>query len=172
MQVNQFSEAVSSLTYRMMLLLLHAVGHASGDKAPGGLPAGSLYLPAARLILASTCCTKPLFEPQMRKAAARTGADVVLMRHGLFPETLNVALFDVIIHVNREPELISDLVLYEHPADGFWLVPSGNGAHIALEQDGLRLADQPPFVTWHERCDAVCRAAKLIARHARPGGER
>lgn len=169
MTLNDLAESVSRLTRRMMALLLRIVCHAEGEKGPGGLPAGSLHLPDARLILATTCCSKPLFHEQMRTAASASGADVLLMRHGLHPESLNGTGFDVLLHVNREPVLLTDLILYHHNADGFWLVPSGNGAYIAVEADGLRLADEPPFMTWQERSDGVCKAAKLIARAAQPG---
>jgi hypothetical protein len=93
------------------------------------------------------------------------------MRHGLYPEMLNATAFDVVIHVNHQAVLLTDLILYHHPADGFWLVPAGNGAYVAIERDGLRVADEPPCISWHERSDAVCRAAKLIARAARRLGE-
>lgn len=75
MNVNQFTESVSHLTRRIMALLLHVSGHDEGEKVGGGLPAGALHLGEARLILASTCCIKPLFHDQMLQAAARTGAE-------------------------------------------------------------------------------------------------
>ena len=169
MTVNDFAESVSRLTCRMTALLFRIIGGVEGEKAPGGLPAGALHLPDARLILATTCCSKPLFHEQMRKAALASGADVLLMRHGLHPESLNGTGFDVVLHVNREPVLLTDLILYHHHADGFWLVPKGNGAYIAVGADGLRLADEPPFMTWQERSDGVCKAARLIAKTAQPG---
>jgi hypothetical protein len=169
MIVNGFAESVSRLTCRMMALLLRIIRHAEREKAPGSLPAGALHLPDARLIMATTCCSKPLFHEQMRVAASASGADVLLMRHGLHPEGLNGTGFDVLLHVNREAVLLKDLILYHHHIDGFWLVPGGNGPHIALEPDGLRLADEPPFMTWQERSDGICKAARLIARAAQPG---
>ena len=172
MNVAQFGLNVSILTTRMTAFVVDILEAARIEKAPGGLPAGSVFIPEARLIVATTCCRKPLFEAEMYKAAAATGADVLLMRHGLEVEETAVTSFDVLIHVNGYPCLVTDLVLYDCPIDGHWLVPSGNGAHIALEPDGLSLADEPPFITWSQRCDAVCRAARALKLAARPGGAR
>ena len=168
MNIAQFEQSVSILTTRMTGFLLNIFDNANIEKAHGGLPAGAVADPRANLILATTCCTKPLFHAEMFKVAAVTGSDLLLMRHGLEPEETSVTVFDVIVHVDRHPCLLTDLVLYLDRHGSWWLVPSGNGAHIALEHDGLRLADRPPFLTWHERCDAVCRAAKQIKLAARP----
>ena len=170
MPVAQFNEKLSRLTDRMMTMLQNVAGRAGGEPVPGGLPAGAVHVPAARLILASTCCTVRLFDQQILEAAASSGADVILMRHGLFPETLDVVSYDVALHVDGRPILISDLALYDHPADGYWLVPTTRGPHIAIEPDGLRLAYEPPYVTWSERSDAIGRAAKTTVLAARLSG--
>lgn len=170
MPVTQFSDKVSRLTDRMMAMLRTVAGHSPGLPAPGGLPAGAIHLPAARLIIASTCCTARLFDEQILKVASSSGADVILMRHGLFPETLDAVSYDVAMHIDGQPMLFCDLALYDHPADGFWLVPSKSGPHIAIERDGLRLADEAPYVSWTERCEAVCRAAKRTVLAARLSG--
>lgn len=169
MNIAQFGLTVSILTIRMISFLVNILDASRIEKAPGGLPAGAVFIREARLVIATTCCRKPLFHAEMHRAAAATGADVLLMRHGLEVEETAVTTFDVLIHVNGHPCLVTDLVLYDCPVDGHWLVPSGNGAHIALESDGLRLADEAPFITWSQRCDAVCRAAKELKRAARPG---
>jgi hypothetical protein len=112
----------------------------------------------------------PMFGEQMLKAALATASDVLLLRHGLFPEALNPAACDVVLYLEGTPALISDMLLYYHPEDGFWLVPTGLGPHIAIEPDGLRVAEEPPYIAWQERSDSLCRAARLIAQYARPGG--
>lgn len=152
-----------------MSLMLHVAGHREGAGAPGGLPAGAVYLPSAKLILASTSCMAQLFAKQMLKAAMAMQSDVILLRHGLFPEGLDAAAVDVVLYLNGTPTLLTDMLLYHHPEDGFWLVPSGVGPNIAIEPDGLRVAEWPPFFGTAERSDALCRAARLIARFARPG---
>jgi hypothetical protein len=153
----------------MMSLMLHVAGHREGAGAPGGLPAGAVYLPSAKLILASTSCMAQLFAEQMLKAAMAMQSDVILLRHGLFPEGLDAAAVDVVLYLNGTPTLLTDMLLYHHPEDGFWLVPTGLGLHLAIEKDGLRVAEWPPYLGTAERSDALCRAARLIARFARPG---
>jgi hypothetical protein len=169
MRVAESCQNVSALTQQMTSLMLHVAGHQEGEKAPGGLPAGSVHLPAARLILSTTSCMVPMFAEQMLKVAKGTRCDVLMLRHGFFPESLNTAVCDVALYLNGMPIVLLDLVLYHDPEDGFWLVPDGAGPHIAIERDGLRVADEPPYIAWQERSDAVCRAARLIAQYARPG---
>jgi len=148
MRVPESCQNVSGLTQRMMSLMLHVAGHREGAKAPGGLPAGAVYLPAGRLILASTSCMVPMFGEQMLKAAMATQSDVLLLRHGLFPEALDPAACDVVLYLGGAPALITDMLLYHHPEDGFWLVPQGIGPHIAIEPDGLRVAEEQPYIAW------------------------
>lgn len=171
MSFSQSGQMVSRISERMMRLLLNISGHNAGVAAPGGLPAGSVHVPDARLILASTVCTLPLFQEQMLAAAQATESDVLLMRHGLFPETLEPTMCDLVLYLNGCPAFIRDMLLYHHPVDGFWLVPAGVGPHVAIEHDGLRVAEEPPYYGTQERSDALCRAARLIVQHARrPGG--
>ena len=163
-------ESVSGLTRRMLSVLLRAAGHEEGSSAPSGLPAGALHLPDARLILAATCCTVQLFGEQMLNAAVATGSDVLLMRHGFYPELLDRPAYDVALYLGGQPALVSDMLLYQEQDGGFWLVPDGIGPYIAIEPDGLRIAEEAPYIGSGERADALCRAARIVARSAYPGG--
>lgn len=163
MKLAQPGLPVSILTVRMTAFLLNMFECTDTVKAHGGLPAGAIRVPEARLILATTCCDKPLFWPEMQKAATEQNADIILMRHALIrPEEDQATTFDVVLNVNGSPCLISGLVLYVDRYGQYSFVPSGNGAFISIDADGLRLLDEPPFITWDERCDGVCRAAKHI----------
>lgn len=171
MSFSQSGQMVSRISQRMMRLLLNISGHEAGVHAPGGVPAGSVHVPEARLILASTSCMAPLFKDAMLAAAQATKSDVLLMRHGLFPESLEPTMCDLVLYLNGCPAFVPDMLLYHHPEDGFWLVPAGIGPHVAIERDGLRVAEEAPYYGWAERSDALCRAARLIVQHARrPGG--
>ena len=118
-------------------------------------------------MIAATPCDAPLFEGAIRKAAREKGADVVLMKHGLHPETLNNVSFSILVHMSGKPYLFDDLVLYFHSADGYWLVPSRHGPFIALQKDGLRVDFAPPFITSDERVEGVCEAAAQLVRSMR-----
>lgn len=171
MSFSQSGQMVSRISERMMRLLLNISGHETGVHAPVGLPLGSVHVPDARLILASTTCTVPLFKNAMLAAAEATQSDVVLMRHGLFPEQLEPTMCDVVLYLNGCPAFVQDMLLYHHPEDGFWLVPAGVGPHVAIERDGLRVAEEAPYYGAQERSDALCRAARLIVQHARRPGD-
>lgn len=170
MNVKTFEATVSRLTLRMTNFLLDTFGQHDGARANYGLPAGAVHLKDRQLIVAATPCDPPLFHDAMRKAAAATGADVIVVHHGLHPEALNPVQFSALVHMSREPYLLEDMILYFHPADGYWLVPSGKGPFIALGEDGLRVDFEPPFITFHERCDGVCKAAAMIVRATRAVG--
>jgi hypothetical protein len=167
MNIQTFQDHVSRHTRRMLGLLLDIVSQETGSPAPGGLPAGALHLGPAKLIIAGTPCDAPVFHGAMRAAAAATGADVVLVHHGLFPETMSQVTFSVLVHMSGQPYLLENMVLYHHPEDGYWLVPSSLGPYVALEQKGLRVDFQPPFVTFVERMDGVCAAAAKVVRATR-----
>lgn len=170
MNVKTFEATVSRLTLRMTSLLLDVVGQHDAAQARFGLPAGAVHLQERQLILAGTPCDPPFFHVAMRNAAAATGADVVVIHHGLHPEALNPVRFSVLVHMSGKPYLFEERILYFHPMDGYWLVPIGKGPFVALEEDGLRVDFEPPFVTFNERCDGVCQAAAEIVRTTRSVG--
>ncbi len=63
--------------------------------ALAGLPAGMLDIASANLLIAATPCDPPLFGMKMEDACTRFGRDVMLVRTGLFPETMNPVTVDV-----------------------------------------------------------------------------
>lgn len=134
-----------------------------------GLPAGSRHLPEQRLVLAGTVCTVPLFSEAMLGAVRQENADVVLARHGSIPEIFDPVLWDVIVRVTGALVQLDGLVLFADQLNNHWLVPSQPGPYVRLARDGLHLDLEPPFITWSERCDGVCRAAKQIISVTRPG---
>jgi hypothetical protein len=164
MNVQSFPEHVSRVRLRMFNLHLNGVGTHDAIDAGWGLPAGSVHLTDRKLILAGTPCDAPLFQPAVRKAAAATGADVLLADHGLGPAPLNQAEFSVLVHMSGEPFLFEHMVPYAHPCGDHWLVPAGNGPFVALEKDGLRLACEPPFLTFHQRCLGIHAASTAFGQ--------
>lgn len=166
MNVQSFSERVSRVQRRTFNLLLKGVGIHDAVQAGWGLPPGSLHLRERNLILAGTPCDAPLFRRAMDEAAAATGADIVLGHHALGWGALDPAEFSVIVHMSRELFLFERMVLYTHPTGGHWLIPSGSGPFIALEIGGLRVALEPPFDTFHQRCAGIEAACTALASAA------
>lgn len=165
MNIKTFQGITSRLSTRMMTLFLHEIfGAADGESVRLGLPAGAVHLKDRKLIVAVTVCDPPLFREAIQSAAASTRSDVLVIHHGFHPETLNNVFISALVHMSGQPYLLEKMVLYFHPADGYWLVPHERGPFIALEEDGLRVDFEPPFLTVHQRGEGVCEAAKIIVR--------
>ena len=164
-------ERVSLVSTRMMSILLNGIfGEHDCADIRLGLPAGAVHLRDRKLIVAATVCDPPMFQDAIKQAAISTGSDVLISHHGFYPETLNHAYFSVASQIAGQLCQFDQMLLYVHRADGYWLVPDGNGPFIALAEDGLAISQDPPFFTYDQRADGVCEAAKLIARRTRNGG--
>lgn len=171
MTIKTFQERVSRISGRMMsLLLCNVFGQEDGQSVTLGLPAGAVHLMGRKLIVAATVCDEPVFRQPIKDAAAKTGSDVLLAHHGFHPETLNHVFFSVLVHIGGEPHHFERMILYFHAVDGYWLVPEGRGPFIALEEDGLRVDHEPPFLTIHQRADGVCAGARIIVQRTANAG--
>lgn len=135
-----------------------------------GLPDGAVYLPSANLALASTPCAMPMFENVALDVCERRRSDVLLQRTGLFPETLDPVTVEVALIMDDMAAFVSDLVYMRHHNGSLWLVPQQVGPYIEVSENGLAISSMPPFVTWDERTDGVCRAAAEIVRLMRRRG--
>jgi len=162
MSTMQTLHPASRTTTAILNLILAPLGQPNSEMITMGLPAGSLLVTGARLALAGTPCTVPLFRSAMTKVATRLNVDVLVARHGTYPELLDCTMWDVAVPSGGDVICINDLVLYVDRYDEHWLVPSGAGAFIRIAEDGLHIEPEPPFISWSERCDAVCAGAKRI----------
>lgn len=168
MNIKTFQETVGRLSDRMIGLFLHDIlGKEDGEPVLLGLPAGATHLKGQKLIIAATVCDAPMFRDAIEKAAAATGADVLVIHHGFHPETLNNVFVSALVHMSGRPYLLEKMSLYFHPADGYWLVPHGPGPFIAFEQDGLRVSFTGPYMTLYQRAEGMCEAANIIVRRTR-----
>lgn len=159
---------VSRISAAMMRFLLAYVLNSEDAEGIGhGLPAGAVQLANANLIVAATVCDPPMFRQAASYAAASTKSDVLIGHHGFHPETLNAVEFSLVVHIGGYPVPLERMHLYVHPAEGFWLVPSGAGPCVALEGGGLRLDHEPPFIADAQRVQGLCDAARLIVRAMR-----
>ncbi len=134
-----------------------------------GLPAGALEIASAGLVLAATPCDKPMFRDVLAPACQELGRDVMLVRTGFFPETLDPVTVDVAVTASLSPFVVTDLVFLRHRDGSLWLVPQTSGVYVEVSREGLLLDTMPPFFTWDERCEGVCRAAAEIVRIATRG---
>ena len=162
MEKIELLQSASRTTTAILNLVRAALGDPNVEHVTMGLPAGSLLLPEQRLVIGGTPCTVPLFRNAMTKVAVKQNVDVLVVRHGNYPELLDCSLWDVAIPSGGDVVCINDLVLYVDRYDEHWLVPSGAGAFVRVSKDGLHIEPEPPFISWAERCDAVCAAAKRI----------
>jgi hypothetical protein len=149
---------------RVLVLPLRMLDATPVMRPASGLPAGALDIAPANLILAATPCEAPLFREQMRSACAQSRRDVLLVHTGLFPETIDPVTVDAALTGPDGPMVVTDLSFMRAYDARLWLVPQHVGPFIEVRGDGLVLETLPPFLTWDERCDGVCRAAAEIVR--------
>jgi len=147
MNLQSFFEYVARRRQRILNVLLNVMGRHDVAPAGWGLPAGGVHLTNRRVILAGTPCSALLFEPAMRRAAAATGADVVLAHFSLDPDARRPARFSVLTRLDDRPYLLEDMVLYADQSGRHWLLPSNKGPFVAMLRDGLRVDVEPPFLT-------------------------
>lgn len=168
MSLDLLDPPVSRTSAAMMRFLLCNVFKSEKDKPVSlGLPAGAVHLANQDFILAATVCDPPMFRKAAHYAAATAGSDVLIAHHGFHPETLNTVEYSLVIHIGGIPMPLERMLLYVHPTEGFWLVPSGLGPFVALGRDGLRLDHEPPFITDAQRVQGLCDAARLIVQTMR-----
>jgi len=167
MNTQLFQGHISRTSYRMLKLMLDHIGDDDAIEARWGLPVGAVHLPQRKLILAVTPCGPPLFQEAMTSAAKASRHDVVMMHHGFCPETLDPVEFSALVYIDDELHLFEHLLLFAGLDNSLWLVPSMVGPSIALQSDGLRLSSEPPFMTWHQRGEGLCRAATAVVKASR-----
>src|SRR5688572_21649877 len=101
--------AASRTTTAILSLILTRFRNSNPELVTDGLPAGSLFLPEQQLILAGTPCTVPLFRDAMTRAM-KMNTDVLVVRHGAYPELLDVTIWDAAIRSGEGLVLLHDLV--------------------------------------------------------------
>lgn len=158
----------SATTRAIIDLVAAPLGKAERRPVTGGLPAGALEFGGARLIVAGTPCTVPLFGDAIQRTARRSGCDVMVARHGTYPELLDPVMWDAAVFSGNHPIPLQDLLLFIDQAEQMWLVPSKIGPFLRVGDNGLNLEMEAPFISWSERCRGVCEAAKRIVGATRP----
>lgn len=163
--------AVPDVAVRLLAIPFVELGREATAPLPvsSGLPAGAFEVASAKLILAATTCDAPMFETTIERVARARKCDVVLVRAGLHPETLNPVRVEVALQAADDVLTLSNMSFYRDVDLELWLVPDGVGPSLAFEPRGLRLEIEPPYLTWDERGDGLARAAAEIVRLATRG---
>lgn len=157
---------------RIMALPFAALAVTEPDITPftHGMPAGTCLIDPLNLVIGATPCGTPMFRETIEKVARDHGHDVLMLRTGLFPETLDAVSADVVL-VGGDPITMTEMAFFRRHDGSLWLVPQeGNAAFIRLDAGGLSLMTHPPFDSVWERSDGLCRAAAEIVRIARGQG--
>lgn len=155
---------------RLLVIPYKAFGPDATAPLPisAGLPAGSVEIASAKLIMGATSCDAPMFLSTIEKVARGRERDVLLVRAGLFPETLNPVVSDVALFA-KDIVMLRSLSFYRHRDNTLWLLPADRGPCLAVEPGGLRLEMLAPYMTGDERSDGLIRAAGEIVRVASNG---
>lgn len=135
------------------------------------MPPCTLQVPAAGLLVAATPHPAPLFADTLEDVSRVRATDILLVRSGHHPETIDAVTVEVALRYGREALVLRDLLFFRHTDRGLWLVPGQRGPFIELTATGLRLEMLPPFLDADDRADGLCRAAAEIVRlvrHRRP----
>lgn len=131
-------------------------------------PAASLPMPcfhvaaSCTLLCATPINTLPIFRASMISAAAIGKVDVLVVKHGLAPETHDDVSIDVVTGRTRSVQMLWELGRYRGVDGSSWLVPPADGAgpSVRVDASGLTLEIDPPYADLDERGDGLARAAR------------
>jgi hypothetical protein len=130
----------------------------------GGMPADTVHLPTARVILSFTCVTQPMFRNKVHDLARDSSIDVILLRCCLTPGDILPIMADLTLAGGGlAPFDLHDLSLYRHRDRKLWLVPESFGGAVRLGRNGAELCLVPPYETLVERADGIYRSASELA---------
>ncbi len=129
-----------------------------------GLPETTLDVLDANLILSTTTIFEPVFRDQMVEIAERTKRDVLVIRSGYHPETLDPLRVDVVLTTMAEPLPVTDLQLCRLDDGGLHLVPRQPGLCVSIKPGRLEVSMLPPYSTDRERRRGLEVAAAEIVR--------
>lgn len=137
-------------------------------EAFAGLPAATVAITSARLIVTVTPLPTSHFEEQALNASSRTGFDTLVVSTGLHPEVLDPVTVSAFTFDLAGTHMIADLTFCRALDGGLLLVPPEGDWAFSLTPTGLRrirsaLADPD------ERAEAACRWAGEIVRLVRRG---
>ena len=131
-----------------------------------GLPYG-VECRAQNLIVSITPVTERLYDSALIRCAETRNRDVMLIRSGFQPETLDPVRVDVALLTAPEPLLLTDLSFFRHATGRLHLTPSGADLSLGIACDGLKVQISMPWTTDWERMAGLEYAAAQIVRGCR-----
>lgn len=113
----------------------------------------TLVMPSAKLVLAGTSCSRPMYFPECELLADVSEFDVALLRH----DVDRGVSFD--IRFKDTGRWSCCYLAWWHPYDGFWLIPTaGEEIFIRADELGLTRTTHAPFADARRRAEGIVRA--------------
>ena len=157
-------DTLPTASVALLNYVLAELGHDEPEPLGGntGLPAAAVC-PKHNLIVAVTPVTAAgLFDPALLRCAAACLRDVVLVRHGFHPETLDPVRVDVALHLPSSPFLLTGLSFFRGRDRSLRLVLDGSGLSVKIGRDGVEIAARAPWDSAWDRAAGLESAAAQI----------
>ncbi len=119
-----------------------------------GLPAAVECLTHDLIVAVTPITAAGLFDPALLRCAATRSCDVVLVRHGFHPESIDPVRVDIALHSLSGPFLLTALSFFRHRDRSLHLVPDGSGLGVKIGRDGAEIATGS---TWKARSGSARR---------------
>ena len=162
--------ALSASSRALRDLVLNAIGAPQPQPLGGntGLPVGAVDLLEHNTVIATTPITARAFDEALVRYADHHRRDVVLVRHGFHPETLDPVRVDVSLRTSFGGSiLVPDLSLWRKRDGSLHLVPDRPDLFVEMAAHGLDVRLVAPWNTLDERDDGLTRAATEVVRAVR-----
>ncbi len=163
-------EDAPSATSRALLDYVLAALPASEVRTLGGntgLPVGAVASRALDLVVAATPVMAPIFDDAASRYARLKACDVVLIRHGLAPETLGPVRVDLTVRLATVPLLFPDLAFFRYASGSLHLVSAQDDLFVSFGRHGLLVTSMIRWSNPAERSEGLERAATEIVRLCR-----
>lgn len=138
---------ISQAVKNRMCALAAAIGGRM-DPTPGAMTpelTGCLTMPNAGLLVAGTSCRRPLLFPEGEALYARSGLEVILVRHDVVRGTT----YDLLLHDHAG--WLCRYQAWQMEGD-LWLVPGvGTAPSVRATASGVEICAEPPFGDAAER---------------------
>lgn len=168
--MNTSDTGLDSLATALLEHFLHELAVPLSDTTPlrhQGLPDATVDVMEANLILSVTPIEVPFFRNQMMRVAENSARDVIMIRSGTHPETLNALVLDAVMATIIQPFPVFDLSFFRARDATLHLVPDKGGPYISLLPGRVQISRREPFTSARDRSYGREKAAAEIVRRLR-----